>query len=255
MLVIIILLLILLYLVYIKLNKETFNNSKQNTKVTIIILNYNRPHNIKKLVPILAEYNNVGEIIISHGKLETQVLINHPKVRNETTIRNTYYAMNRFFLAAQAKFNLILYLDDDILLSEADLQLLIDNANENGYNNLYGPTERSCSKDGYDYKVNDKQSDELSMGRIILTNIALIGKDTSIKVLEKMQENKIVFNKIIENKGNGEDIYFSKTVAKYFGKNIYIPFKYNELDNTNGYSAKDDHYIKRNDLCKYISSI
>jgi glycosyltransferase involved in cell wall biosynthesis len=244
MLLVIILFLILLYLLYKKINKcEKFNNTK---KVTIIILNYNRPHNIEKLVPILANYNNVGEIIVSHGKKETQVLINHPKVINEISIRNTYYAMNRFFLADMAKNDLILYLDDDILLSENDLQLLIDNANKNGYNNLYGPTERSCSKDGYDYKVIDDNK------RIILTNIALIGKETSIKVLDKMKENSDIFNKIIDNKGNGEDIFFSKIVGKYFGKNIFVPFKYTELDNTNGYSAKDDHYIKRSMLCKLI---
>ncbi len=243
--IVIILLLILLYLVYRKFNVETFNNKEYN-KVSIIILNFNRPHNIEKLVPILATYNNVGEIIVSHGKEETQVFINHPKVINETNIRNTYYAMNRFFLAGMAKYNLILYLDDDILLSENDLQLLIDNANKNGYNNLYGPTERDCSKDGYDYKVTDDNK------RIILTNIALISKETSIKVLDKMKENSEIFNKIIDNKGNGEDIFFSKTVGKYFGKNIFVPFKYIELDNTNGYSAKDDHYIKRNYLCKLI---
>ncbi len=242
MLLVIILLLILLFLLYKKINKfEQFNNTN---KVTIIMLNYNRPHNIEKLVPILANYNNVGEIIVSHGKEDTQVLINHPKVINETTIRNTYYAMNRFFLADMAKYDLILYLDDDIILSETDLQLLIDNANKYGYNNLYGPTERSCSKDGYNYKVEDVNN------RIILTNFALIGKDTSIKVLDKMKENKLLFNKIIENKGNGEDIYFSKTLGKYFGNNIYVPINYTELDNSNGYSAKSDHYIKRIELCK-----
>jgi hypothetical protein len=122
-----------------------------------------------------------------------------------------------------------------------------ESKNKNGYNNLYGPTERSCSKDGYDYNViNDNE-------RIILTNIALIGKDTSIKVLDKMKENFDIFKKIIENKGNGEDIFFSKTLGKYFGKNIFVPFKYTELDNTNGYSAKDDHYNKRSMLCKLIS--
>jgi glycosyltransferase involved in cell wall biosynthesis len=243
MIVVILLLLLLLYLLYKKYNKEQFEN---NTKISIVILNYNRPHNIEKLVPILANYNNVGEIIISHGKKETEVLINHPKVKNETSIRNTYYAMTRFFLATMAKYDLILYLDDDILLSENDLQLLIDNANKNGYNNLYGPTERSCLKDGYNYEVKDDTK------RIILTNIALIGKETSIKVLNKMKDNKEIFNKIIDNKGNGEDIFFSKTLGKYFGKNIYIPFKYTELDNTNGYSAKDDHYIKRTELCKLL---
>jgi hypothetical protein len=253
----IIILIILIIILLKRTLSETFEN---NIKVTIIILNYNRPHNIKKLVPILAEYNNVGEIIISHGKKETEILINHPKVINETCLRNTYYAMNRFFLAEKASNELILYLDDDILITEQNLELLINNAVKYGYNNLYGQTVRICSNKEYSLdllnliNLNFFQNKEIlfnNNNKIILTNIAMIGKETSIKVLDLMKKNTILFNKVIENKGNGEDILFSKTlINNNIGKNIYVPINYKQLDCSNGYSSKDDHFIKRIELCK-----
>ena len=223
-------------------------NATQDIKISVIILNYNRPHNIRKLVERLIEYKKVGEIIISHGKKDTEVLINNPKVINETYIRNKYYSMARFYVAKQAKYDLILYLDDDILISEDELNKLINNAVINGYNNLYGPVKRKCSIKGY-YTNWVGDSDNL----IVLTKIGLISKKTSLEVLNLMEKNKNIYDLVLENKGNGEDILFATTLTKNnLGKNIYVNINYTDLDGSNGYSSKTDHYIKRTELCKLI---
>ncbi len=242
--ILILILIILIILLLIIKQKEHFNN---DNKISVIILNYNRPHNIQNLVPKLVEYQNIGEIIISHGKPETEIIINHPKVINETTFRNKYYSMTRFYIAKQAKYDLILYLDDDILLSEDELNKLINMANNKGYNNLYGPVKRACSSKGYG---NDNIDDN---NLIILTGLALIGKKTSLEVLKLMEENKLIYNKVIEEKGNGEDILFSKTLVNNLGKNIYVPIYYEDLDKNNGYSSNPEHYTKRIELCKLFN--
>ena len=249
MIIILLIILIIIILIILLLNIDNINNfNNTNIKVSVIVLNYNRPHNIKTLIPKLIKYKNIGEIIISHGKSDTEILIEHPKVINETLIRNKYYSMARFYLAKQAKYDLILYLDDDILIYEEGLNELIDNAVKYGYNNLYGNFKRYCSVNGY--SGNEQKEEDL----ISLTKLALISKETSLKVLDLMEKNINIYNMVMENKGNGEDILFSKTLSNNkLGINKYVYVNYKDLDGDNGYSSNNDHYIKRGELCKLIS--
>ncbi len=233
---------------------ETTNkilNLYKNNLVSVIILNYNRPHNLDKLIPQLVEYKNIGEIIISHGDKKTEKKFDHPKIVNETSFRNKYFSATRFYVAKQAKYNLILYLDDDILISEEELQKLIISANKNGFNNLYSPSIRFCNKNGYMFK---KEHNDKNDSSILLTNLALIGKETSNKVLEKMEKTDF-FNKVLEMKGNGEDILFAHTLKNNnLGKMYFVDIKSKELDNSNGYSSLNTHYQFRTQLCQELNT-
>lgn len=221
---------------------ESYNT---NMKITVIILNYNRPHNLDILIPSLVKIDCIGEIIISHGKKETENIIKQNKVINETKIKNIYYSAARFECIKLAKNNIILFLDDDILITEEGIITLLDSMKKNGTNNLYGPNHRTCDSSGYFFnKANNT----------ILTSCALIGKKTGLKVWNDMKKSPY-FNIVLDQKGNGEDIVFSYFLNKNkYGKDIYVDIKTKNLDNTNGYSNKPSHYKERTSLCKTINN-
>ena len=59
---IIIIAILLLLLLY---NKK--DNFEDNSKISVLILSYNRPYNLKKSLPILNKYKIIDEIIVLHG--------------------------------------------------------------------------------------------------------------------------------------------------------------------------------------------
>ena len=216
-------------------------------KISVIILNYNRPHNIKQLLNNIIKYNFIDDIIISHGKKETEALYNHTKVRNETKLRNIYYSATRFELSSMAHNDFILFLDDDILPSRKLLINIINKINNDkmlNKHNLYGPFKRLCNDT---YKTDNRDYN------IVLTGCAIINKHTAIKVWNKIK-NGPFFNELIENKGNGEDLLFSKYIKLFGGENIYVNGKYTFLDNKNGYSDNHNHYKLRRSICNKINN-
>lgn len=232
--------------------KETFMNDNknviQNKKISVIVLNYNRPHNIKKLVDNIKDYDIIDEIIISHGKKDTEILINHPKVINETTLRNKYYSATRFEIVKLAKNNIIMFLDDDMypsieLINNFYLEIKKDN---NYKKNIYGAFKRICNKDGYNTNTNNNYN-------IILTGLSFINKDNALKIWNEMVQTK-EFKHVMDQNGNGEDLLFSYLIKKNGGECKYINGKYTNLDISRGFSANSNHYILRSDFCKLLNN-
>lgn len=218
-------------------------------RLSVIILNYNRPHNIKKLIPKLKKINIIDDIIITNGKKETEVLFDDPIITNETTLRNKYYCATRYEIAKLAKNDYILFLDDDLCPSEELLKNMLQNIFNDGDNskyNLYGPFKRYCGNE-YIYKKK-----KLNKYNIILPGLSLVNKNLVINVWNKIKKTKYI-DIIIKNKGNGEDIIFSKFIKILGGENKYVSGKYYSLDNKNGYSSNPEHFIKRSELCKNIN--
>lgn len=231
-----------------KYNKENFlkNIHNNNFRLSVIILNYNRPQNIKKLIPELKKLNVIDDIIISNGKKETEVLFDDPIITNETTLRNKYFSATRFEIAKMAKNEFILFLDDDLYPSTYLISDMLKKITSDGFNNkynLYGPFKRFC---GDKYIRNDPKYN------MVLTGLSIINKKMAIKVWEKIKETKYI-DIIMENKGNGEDIIFSNFVKLFGGENKYVSGEYHFLDNKNGYSSNEKHYKKRSELCKIIN--
>ena len=85
---------------------------KSDTKVSVIILNHKRPHNLKKSIPLLTKYKNVDEIIILHSNAENYVKHTHKKVRDIKDYENNskYYTLRRFMNTDSCKNNAILLL-------------------------------------------------------------------------------------------------------------------------------------------------
>ena len=176
----------------IKFINDLYN---QNFRLSVIVLNYNRPHNIPILVNKLKKNKLIDDIIISHGKEDTEILINDPIVTNETILRNKYYSATRFELSKMAKNNFILFTDDDLY---PDISLISDillEIKEDGFENnlnLYSPFKRNCVKK-YSYKIQEIDvytKLNLSKSNIVLTKLAIVNKNTAIKVWDKIKNTK-----------------------------------------------------------------
>ena len=97
-----------------------------NTKVSVVILNWLRPENIhKKILPSLAQCPIVGEVIISHGRSDTyfdwqcsNLSIHH---RKDFILNQEYGLSLRFVCASQATFSTIVFIDDDLVPHPATL--------------------------------------------------------------------------------------------------------------------------------------
>jgi hypothetical protein len=240
---------ILVYLIYIFREINNKENYTPDGKVSVCILSYNRPHNLQKCVNKLSKYKNVGEILIFHGNPNTYREISlqgsEKKIKNFKDFQNNnlYGAGRRFLHYVNCKYDMIILLDDDLLPSEDWLNTSIETAKKNNNKEtIYGSYRRTCSKNGYGTKPDDKG--------VILTGCCLLMKSS----LEKFF-NRGHFNKcspwFFKYKGNCEDLIFNlyvKNVLK--NEPIYIDKEIYELDTENGYSSNGEHYKLRDKFCR-----
>ena len=244
---VIIVLIIIIFIIFLWKLSNLFVQHTANKNISVIILNYNRPHNLKQSLPILESFKNIGEIFVLHGNPKT--FSKHEtfsKVKDIQDFENNknFYTLRRFLYAEKCKFDTILFLDDDIVPSEMLLKKLIYKNNKNK-DSCVGPISRLCNKKGY-YTLSSKKN-------IILTPILLCSKEVVCKVWEQMKNNTKMFDTVINNKGNGEDLLFQHEYKKLYQKHpIYVYGKYKTLDNGNGFSTTNTtkHYKIRNKFCR-----
>lgn len=100
--------------------------------ISAVVLNWDRACNLTTVIlPALERYSLIDEIIISHGKRSTvfeyeseQCRIVHR--RDDADLNPTYGCALRFVAAADARNDIILSLDDDIIIPESTLYALRD---------------------------------------------------------------------------------------------------------------------------------
>lgn len=219
---------------------------KNNDKISVIILNYNRPHNLEKNLPILNEIDIIDEIIVSHGSEKYYKEFKYSKVKNIKDYENNhiYGGARRFLNIKYVNNNIILFMDDDMYIDNENVYKLYNKLIENyNKNTIYGPFKRSCTKNGYNTNTLNNN--------VILSGLSLIKKS----VINEYLNNKIGWNKyknwLKENKGNCEDLSLNIFIREYYKeKPVYVNIKYKDLDMSNGYSSDSGHYKLRDKFCK-----
>ena len=219
-----------------------------NVSVSVLILSYQRPHNLKYTLTYLKNIPFVKEIVIFHGKEEHyDDSYQHYKVRHvkDYEKNSEMFTLRRFYNIQELKSEFVLLLDDDIYPKVGLLCKMLEFciANKNA---CTGPFGRTCDKSGYRTRGD----------QCLLTPILMARRKTFLQVWEKMKQNKKFYNLVIEQKGNCEDLFFQHEYRKLFPngtKKITGPYK--NLDFTNGYSTTNwrKHYRVRNNFCKLIS--
>lgn len=244
-----------LFLVYMLLFIIIYLIDNYNTKVSIILLSYNRPHNLEKSLPILNKYKNVSEILVFHGHPNYYKEFNYHKVKNfkDYELNKTYGCARRWFHIDKIKNDIVMFLDDDILPSEEFISDGINKINSNNRNTIYGSNKykRYCNKDGYK-SVNKKDNYDT-----VLTGCSLMNKRIIKEYIDKGFKNYEKW--IIKHHGNCEDLGLNLFIRKYYNeKPEVIEKKIEELDKSNGLynnnnNGSDNHYNLRSDFCKMFS--
>ena len=129
------------------------------TKVSAVILAYNRPDNIDKLVSKLYKLKEIDEIVILYGNKNYVNGINNTKVIevNNWEENDRIYLLRRFDINNyhMIKNDCVLLLDDDLYPSQTLLTNMIRHYNIDK-NGLYGPQARYCGKT-YDTIIDRKK--------------------------------------------------------------------------------------------------
>ena len=231
-------------------NKKEQKAVSNLIKISIFILNYNRPSNITKQLDFFSKYNFVDEIIVSNGSRDFAIskkeVSKYPKTKIIDDFENNdiLKAGRRWIgIVNNCKNDIIINMDDDLIPSEKLLYDLVYNVIRNPIA-IYGPLKRLCDKSGY--KTNPSVNDY----NTILTPILISSKKVFQSYFENQLENDIPI--LIKNKGNGEDLLFNRYLIKEGIPRIYIEGKYEKLDTSNGYSSLENHYKVRGELCKSI---
>jgi hypothetical protein len=249
------------YINILKSNNNFFTtlikyNFLQKNKVSIIILNYNRKHNLVKSIPILDKIPIIDEIIIANGNNNNINDVYSDKIVNLDDSHNNddMFTLRRFFLSKYVKNDIIIMLDDDVIPSTKLIYNMISHYN-NDKKNIYGVVKRCCYSDGYYCNKNDcsqswNRCELFDKYNVILTGLTLI----PTKVMKKVSKNMLkepMFKEVIENKGNGEDLLFNYVFRKIYNKKpIYVDGDFSHLDNKNGFSASESGMNFRSNLCK-----
>jgi len=229
-------------------NRET--NSHNFPKVSVFILNYNRPHNIIRSIPLLVQSELIDEIVISNGDPNNAI----QSVANEKVIVVNDFSTNDVIGAGRrwkgvvenCSNNFIIILDDDVIPSNNLIKRMVRllQKDENG---LYGPIARKCDKTGY------KTKKIKSCYNMILTPICCTHKK-HIENYINSENYKIDYQYLERTKGNCEDLLFNKYCLENGIKPRYVQGKYKWLDRKNGYSDKSNHYKVRGEFCKQMNT-
>lgn len=244
-------------------------------KLSVVILNFNRPDYIKEnILPKLLEYNNlIDEVIISHGKEETYFEISSFDIDNNYTdkdffkikhlkhwnLNEKYGLVLRFYSALEAKNKHLIIMDDDIIPSKDTVEFLKERIEEDD-ERIYGIYGRNLDeKDRYKY------TNCFGTLPIVLTRCLITSKEMCQYFIDNF---RIYENDLIKNSKpywNGEDILFSflsiekngklpkaynlkhdNRVSNYLNLNESISLQTNKNDN------QLDHLNYRKNLTQYL---
>jgi len=212
-----------------------------NKKISMVVMNWLRPHLLKDVIlPLVTKYKLIDEIIISHGREDTYFEFDHPKIvnRKDWGEINEYYGLSRRFLAAsEASNEIILMIDDDCYPNEFALETLCNAYTENP-NRIVGSWGRILSK-GCTYNCVDSFGDVM----IVLTKCMLFNKELGY---EFFKYAPIASEIIKQGKPfwNGEDIFMSAVATNYYGNPNYTVPNILQYMHDNVNSKKNHKIVK-----------
>lgn len=193
--------------------------------LSVVILNWKRPNNIKSLIlPQLLKCNIVGEIIISHGLQLSSFTFNHPKVvhRNDHYLNIKYGLLLRFIAGISTKYPNILIMDDDIIAYPLTITNMYNVYKKNNSITVGRFGRKITNK--YDYSCLDIDS-KYTFAPIVLTSLVIINKKLCYTILEKCNQHPNLIEFVKTNSiplWNGEDIFMSFISNKIYNKQPII---------------------------------
>tara|TARA_B100000900_G_C20593152_1_gene722355 strand:- start:1996 stop:2766 length:771 start_codon:yes stop_codon:yes gene_type:complete len=250
--VVLIIILILVIIFIIKLTCKNYNekidNMKLKNNISVLILNYDRPHNLHKSLPHLLNYPIINDIVIAHGHPDhADTSYQHEKITHIMDFENNdlYKATRRFFLSDKLSKDYILILDDDLIPTEDFVNRAYIQCLQTDKMVGHSSRGRICNKNGYSNNFFKKKN-------VVLTCCVLV----PVKIMKQFVEHPEGFSKyrdwILKYNGNCEDLAFNLFNIQVLNKPP-ISLKQGkiiDLDLDNGYSSLPSHYTVRKEFCK-----
>jgi glycosyltransferase involved in cell wall biosynthesis len=237
---------------WIALSKPITTSTVQN-RYSLVIMNFHRPHIVKRILDMMVIYTNVAQIIVSNGKKETAISYVHPKVTifDDVAVNEVHGLDLRFLRMLRCDSEDVILIDDDILVEENELyRLLVEY--EKDPHRIVGFWGRNCKKstNGIKYTTQDAYGDV----ETVLTKILVCKRRLGYiffhckPLVEEIYRQGSPY-------GNGEDILFSFITSLYYDKPNFV------LERTSIEDIGDDevavskgnsHMPYRNKLCQFL---
>ena len=231
--------------------------------ISVIILNWLRPNNIKnKIIPQLLKCKLINEIIISHGRQDTYFKLESTdkiNIINRKDFNNNHiYGLSlRFICGMTAKNKTILFIDDDQVPHPNTINNMFYIYKKN-YPGIIGKYGRIINKN-YTYNPNNILNNNRCP--IILTSFLFAPKDLCNIFLKEASKIDPFIKKHSKPYWNGEDIFFSLLSIITYKKLPFVANNNNifpiyqlltENDTKVAISNSNTHYLYRSLLLKKI---
>lgn len=99
-------------------------NTITHRKLTLIILNWKRPHNVRRIVQAYLAYSRFDEIILWNNNPECSFKIKNEKLKYFTS--ENQFTVSRYAATFFARNNDIMFQDDDLFLTELQIEKLFE---------------------------------------------------------------------------------------------------------------------------------
>lgn len=221
---------------------------------SLVLLAWNRPDNVNTIIQQYAGYACVGEIIVWNNnkhRFVSDLGLDKVKVIN----CSADCGLNSRFVAASMCLNdCVLVHDDDLLMSEANIQNLMNHFKKD-YSRIYTYEGRNLLNGQYVYTFEgDARLERVSSpveATITLTRAACFER----KYASRYMEMQATLFYDTELNLNGEDIVFSYLVAHLSSKKpMVLPLKdpagYTDLPITEKISTRPQHLERRTELAQ-----
>jgi len=176
-------------------------------KLSLILLNWKRTNELKKIVKEYHKYDLVGEIIIWNNNPDIHLELNYEKTRIINSSED-FGLFTRFAAASLSKYPCILYHDDDIIAPYETIKTLFYNWNNkpNICHSAFGRNPK-----GGKYSMDTR----FGPVEIMLTRFVMVHRSICVHALSKTPKFTDIPGK---PEGNGEDIILSYAAIDLSGK-------------------------------------
>lgn len=99
-------------------------NTITNRKLTLIILNWKRPHNVSRIMQAYLTYSRFDEIILWNNNPKCNFTITNEKIKYFTS--ENQFTISRYAAIFFARNNDIMFHDDDLFLTEVQIEKLFE---------------------------------------------------------------------------------------------------------------------------------
>lgn len=218
-------------------------------KVSVSLLNWNRPKNVDNILNIYTQYDVIDDIIVYNNNIKNKYFYKHPKVRVVNSKTNDL--RNRYRGAVLAKNKAVLIQDDDILLPEDTIISLANNLLKEPYK-LHGIFGRNIGP-RYTYESLRNFGPEVD---IVLTRAVMSKRSMSKKFLKYTSPLDYLFKNNSQGEvewNNGEDIVLSLLIEDiYDTKPSVYNLKYKDFEDS---TSNDIAIHKRKNHEKFRTKI